>query len=188
MSLCIDFDKASWTQSADGFALQLYVKNKQAVLQFLQRMQEKRTYTAELKEYRKRRSLDANAYLWVLCEKLALERSKDDLENPVTKGEVYREHIAEYGIWRDEWQPEEAAKTFCAAWEMLGDGWVTKRVDFKNGLVQTRYYYGSSRYNTKQMSRLIDGLVQDCKALNIETMTPDEQARLLARWEDCGNG
>lgn len=39
-------------------------------------------------------------------------------------------------------------------------------------------YYGSSTYDGAQMARLIDNIVQDCKAVGIETMTPDELARL----------
>lgn len=43
-------------------------------------------------------------------------------------------------------------------------------------------YYGSSCYDTKQMSSLIDHLVQDCKALGIETLTPQELARMKEEW------
>lgn len=43
-------------------------------------------------------------------------------------------------------------------------------------------YYGSSTYNTEQMSRLIDNIVQDCKAVGIETMTPAELAALKDAW------
>lgn len=44
-------------------------------------------------------------------------------------------------------------------------------------------YNGSSSYNTKQMTRLIDSVIQDCKEQQIETMTPEELKSLLARWE-----
>jgi hypothetical protein len=43
-----------------------------------------------------------------------------------------------------------------------------------NGCTNVILYYGSSTYNTAQMSLLIDHLVQDAKALGIETMTPQE--------------
>lgn len=42
---------------------------------------------------------------------------------------------------------------------------------------------GSSVYNTKQMSRLIDHVVQDCKAVGIETLTPLELDRLKGDWK-----
>jgi hypothetical protein len=44
-------------------------------------------------------------------------------------------------------------------------------------------YYGSSSYNTKQMSRLINNIVQECQILGIETKTPDEIANMLNLWE-----
>ena len=46
-------------------------------------------------------------------------------------------------------------------------------------------YYGSSTYDTKQMSRLIDNIVQDCQAVGIETLTPDKLALLLEEWGDA---
>ena len=41
-----------------------------------------------------------------------------------------------------------------------------------------RVYLGSSTYTTKEMSVLIDGIVSECKDLGIETMTPEELARI----------
>lgn len=122
-----------------------------------------------IKPYRQKRSLDANAYMWVLCELLAVNIG-------ITKEEVYKEAIRHMGIFRDIELPVDAAETLQTSWRMLGTGWVTERVDFgeSDDTVRIRFYYGSSRYNTKQMSRVIDGLIQDCKAAGIETMTPEE--------------
>ena len=44
-------------------------------------------------------------------------------------------------------------------------------------------YYGSSTFDTQQMSRLIDGLVQDCRALGLETLPPDKLALLKEAWD-----
>ena len=43
-------------------------------------------------------------------------------------------------------------------------------------------YYGSSTFDTKQMSRLIDNIVQDCKAVGIETLTPQQLDALKEGW------
>lgn len=43
-------------------------------------------------------------------------------------------------------------------------------------------YYGSSTFDTKQMARLIDNIVQDCKALGIETLTPQQLDALKEEW------
>ena len=41
---------------------------------------------------------------------------------------------------------------------------------------------GSSDYDTAQMSRLIEIIIQECKAQGIETMTPRELDALVSRW------
>lgn len=45
-----------------------------------------------------------------------------------------------------------------------------------------RAYYGSSQYSTKQMSRLLDSIVQDCKDLGIETLPPEKLAAMKEEW------
>lgn len=137
----------------------------------------------EIKKHRKKRSLDANAYMWILCEKLALKVSEDRTLH--TKEDVYRESIRQVGVFKNfsGLSPGDA-RTLRHAWEMLGTGWITEQVDYmpdgENVIV--RCYYGSSTYNTKQMSRLIDNLIQDCKALGIETDTPEEVERIKSLW------
>lgn len=68
---------------------------------------------------------------------------------------------------------------------MLGTGWITEQVDYTQdgSQVVIRAYYGSSQYNTKQMSRLIDEIVSDCKEHGIETLTPNELARMKEEWD-----
>lgn len=140
----------------------------------------------EIKRHREKRSQNANAYLWVLCEKIADRLADDDTKN--TKETVYREAIRHIGVYRDfcDLRPRDA-KTLRTAWEMLGTGWLTEQVDYSpdGERVTVRCYYGSSQYNTKQMSRLIDNLVQDAKALGIETLTPNEIQNMLSLWEQA---
>ena len=70
-------------------------------------------------------------------------------------------------------------------WQTRGLGWFAERLDHGSteGFVLVNFYYGSSAYNTKQMSRLIDNLVQDCKAVGVETLTPAELALLKEMWK-----
>jgi hypothetical protein len=136
----------------------------------------------KIKKHRKKRSADANAYCWVLCQKLAEKLSENDPK--MTKDEVYRLAISKVGIFKDFCGLAESdAKTLRHAWEMLGTGWITEQVDYSpdGDAVTVRCYYGSSTYNTKQMSRLIEYLVEDCKELGIETLSPDELRRLYAQ-------
>lgn len=137
-----------------------------------------RLYDLEVKEHRKRRSLDANAYAWVLINKLA-----DALR--ITPKEIYRQAILNIG-GNFEVIPikEEAADRFREIWEAQGLGWPCMDMGKSKikGYRNLRAYYGSSTYDTRQMSQLIDNLVQDCKALDIETLPPDKLAALMEGW------
>ena len=135
-------------------------------------------YDLEVKEHRKKRSLDANAYAWVLINKLA-----DVMRIPPT--EVYRQAIQDIS-GNSEILPvrQEAVEQFKQAWSHNGIGWMcrdmgrSKLPGYRNLMV----YYGSSVYNSKQMSDLIENLVQDCKALDIDVMTERERSLLLEEW------
>jgi hypothetical protein len=45
-----------------------------------------------------------------------------------------------------------------------------------------KVYMGSSEMDTREMSILIDGIVSECKELNINTMTPNELEQLKEQW------
>jgi hypothetical protein len=134
-----------------------------------------------LKRYRKDRSLDANAYCWVLLDKLAVT-----LKLP--KEELYRDYIRQMGgNSATGCFKNEAVNDLIKNWESNGIGWQADTFDSKfGGCTNVILYYGSSTYDTEQMSRLIELIVQDCKALGIETKTPDELAELKARWGENG--
>lgn len=163
--------------------LNLSINEKQSALNCYDELHLEEKVSITIDKYREKRSLNANNYLWLLCTKIAEERSKEGVK--VTKEDVYREEIKESGIWQDDEIEPEKVKWRCAAWEKLGTGWITERVDFTaDGNKEIiRFYYGSSQYNTKQLSRVIDNLVQDCKALGIETKTPSQIAEMLSLWE-----
>ena len=136
-----------------------------------------RDITADFKIFREKRSLNANAYAWTLIGKLAEKMNLPSLE-------VYRGYIKEMGVYRDIEITESAENTMKTVWTAYGLGWIAEKVDFaeREGFITLRLYYGSSVYNSKQMNRMIDSIVQDCKEQGIETMTPDEIALLKARW------
>lgn len=129
------------------------------------------------------RSKNANAYAWELLGKLAEKLSK--MGANTTKEELYQAHIRASGVFRDVEIMEDAAETLIKSWAMHGIGWLAEKVDFSKtkGFVIVRLYYGSSSYNQKQMARLIDNIVADCKEMEIETMTPSELAKLKSAWE-----
>lgn len=139
--------------------------------------------SVEMKKHRKKRSLNANNYLWKLCSKLSDKMSI--LDEKYTKEYFYREAIKDIGVWQDDEVEPEKVKWRRTAWEQLGTGWLTERVDFTaDGNKEIiRFYYGSSQYNTKQMAKLIDNIVQDCKMVGIETIPPDELESMVKEWK-----
>lgn len=142
----------------------------------------KKKYRLEIKEHREKRSLDANAYFWVLAHKLA-----EATDIPVTQ--IYKNAIREIGGVSEHYCGKpEAIKRLCEAWIRNGLGWIAETYESKlEGAVNVTLYYGSSTYDTKQMSRLIANVIQDCKALNIETETPERLAAMMEAWDAKGD-
>lgn len=137
-----------------------------------------RAYDCEIKEHREKRSLDANAYCWVLLDKLAQATR-------IPKTEIYRKAIKEIGGVSDTvCVQQKAADRLCDGWECNGIGWFSERSESRlKGCVNVTLYYGSSVYDTAQMSRLIDYIVEDCKALDIETLPPEKLAAMKEAWD-----
>ena len=132
----------------------------------------------EIKPFRARRSLDANAYTWVLIDKIAENQE-------VSKEEVYREAIKNIGGNSEiVCVKNEAVDRLCEGWKRNGIGWQTDTFPSKiDGCTNVILYYGSSVYDTKQMSLLLENLIQDCKALGIQTETPEMIAKMKSLWE-----
>ena len=135
-------------------------------------------YIVEVKQYRKKRSLDANAYCWTLIDKLA---EKTGLNKII----IYCDAIREIGGNSETvCVQDKAVDKLREGWEHNGIGWQTEIEKSKiKGCTNVILYYGSSSYNTHQMSRLIDNLIEDCRAIGIETMTPDELEVLKQSWK-----
>lgn len=130
-----------------------------------------------VKKFRKKRSLDANAYCWVIIDKLAAVLHR-------TKEEIYREAIRDIGgVSETVCVKDAAVERLVNGWKHNGLGWFTETFESKiPGCTNVILFYGSSVYDTAQMSALIDVLVTEAKAQGIETMTPDELKRLEASW------
>lgn len=127
----------------------------------------------ELKEYKEKRSLDANGYCWVLLGKL-----QESLGIP--KEDIYRDLIKYIGSYEVVPIKNEAVDKFCNAWHKNGIGWLTETTKSKlEGFTNVIAYYGSSVYNSKEMSKFIDLIVQECQQLGIETKTEEEIKSLL---------
>lgn len=130
-----------------------------------------------IKKFRAKRSLDANAYAWVLIDQIAAELG-------VTKETVYRNAIRNIGgVSETVCVRNSAVEKLTEGWSKNGLGWQVETMPSKlPGCSNVILYYGSSTYDSKQMSALIDTLVDDCHELGLETRTPEEIESLIKEY------
>lgn len=125
----------------------------------------------EIERKRKKRSVDANALCWKLCTDIAnvLRTSKES---------IYVDMLKDYGqsdIWgaSPETKPEQHFKYF--------DFWGKRTIKGKEVYFYT-VYRGSSEYDTREMSILLDGIIDEAKALDIDVISEREKSLLLQEW------
>lgn len=132
-----------------------------------------------LGKWRETRSLNANAYAWVLMDKIANKLK-------TTKEEIYREIVSRVGVFEVLPIKKVALESFYRRWQAKGLGWVCENLgDCKNlkGYETIVAYYGTSTYNTEEMSRFINEIIEEAKKLGIDTITPNEQNKLISLWK-----
>jgi len=127
----------------------------------------------EVKTFRKKRSLDANSYLWVLLNKQAavLNTNKDEL---------YIQALSNYGVFTHIVVKANVVDRVISEWKTVRElGNVT--INGQDG-IQLQCFFGSHDYNSKEFSTLLDGVVNDCKDLGIETISSNELERMKSAW------
>ena len=136
-------------------------------------------YDLTIEKRKEKRSLDSNSYLWLLIGKLAEKLGKKNTD-------VYKEYVKETSAFKIVPIREDAIEEWFRIWGGHGIGWICEDMgECRNikGYHNIKSFYGSSVYDTKQMSHLIDMVVQDCKDAGIETLPPDELQRLKELWK-----
>lgn len=136
------------------------------ISQYLWQLDKDKEY--EIKEYKQKRSLNANAYAWKLITEIGnvLRKSKE---------EVYLQMLKDYG------QSEIVSMLS----SISPSGYFKYYEEFGTGEVRgkqfTHYkiYKGSSEFNSKEMSIFIDGIVQEAKQVGIQTLDDIEIERLV---------
>lgn len=173
----IEFDKADLMINREGTWLTLHTPYPGQAQKFLS-VAKPAKYIAELKQKRNRRSLDANAYCWIMCQKIAeaIGSSKEG---------VYKDAVRSVGQFDILLIKNETVNDFAKHWSARGLGWFCGKLDERGKYTQVAAYYGSSTYDTAQMSALIDYLVRDAEELGIPTATSQEIALLKERWGDA---
>lgn len=140
-------------------------------------------YIVEIKRKVKRRSLNANAYAWVLCDKIARELSKNCY---ISKNDVYKRVLIECGAFTYIPVKNAAVDRFIEIWHGHGLGWHAEDAGpaKTEGYTIIRAYHGSSVYTVDEMRRLIDALVDECNQLNIPIENNDYINSIIQEWEN----
>lgn len=131
-----------------------------------------REKTFEVKPYHPKRSLNANAFCWHLCNEMAnvLRTSKD---------EVYQEMLKRYGQSRViSVLSEIDISRFVKYYEEIGKGHVEGKE-----FTHYRCFIGSSEYDSREMAILIDGIVDEAQELGIDTLPTTAVERMKALWQ-----
>lgn len=144
---------------------------------YIDSLSDDKEYKIEVKEVKQKRSLNANAYAWKLLDELAQKLH-------IGKNELYRTYIKDVGGNTEIiCIQDKALNHFREIWEQGHVGRFVEEMPSKiKGCTNLMVYTGSSDFNTADMSRLIELIVQDCKENDIPTYNQEELDRLCNEW------
>lgn len=139
-------------------------------------------YEITIQKKKNKRSLNASAYCWVLCQKIAEELSKTGY---TSKEDVYRKAIKDCSHFSYVPVREDAIERYIQIWQAHGIGWIAEdagECKSLQGYHNIMCYHGSSVYTVSEMQRLIDCLVDECHQLGIQLDDSDYIQSLVKEW------
>ena len=149
------------------------IGNPQEIIQWLFDQDKNKKF--EIKEYHKKRSLNANAYAWALIGKIA-----DVLRN--SKDEIYLEMLKKYGQSEIVSVLSDINVTgYFKYFEEIA----TVKLQGKN-FTHYKVFKGTSEYNTVEMAVFIDGVISEADELGIDTLPPNEVEKIKSLWGEHG--
>lgn len=140
-------------------------------------------YEITIQKKKNKRSLNASAYCWVLCQKIAEELSKTGY---TSKEDVYRKAIKDCSHFSYVPVREDAIERYIQIWQGHGLGWLAEdagECQSLKGYHNIMCYHGSSVYNQQEMARLIDCLTDECEQLGIKLEPSEYIQSLIEGWE-----
>lgn len=149
--------------------IEISFKADKSILKAFDGVDKEKEFTINIKEYRKKRTLSQNAYLWVLLDEIGKKLR-------LNKEQVYKSYIKDYGIFEVLPIKNEAVDRFTNNWAKNGLGWFTQELGKSklDGYTNLIAYYGTSTYNTQELNRVLDAIIEECKELGIQTLTKEE--------------
>ena len=154
------------------------------IVAYLMDADKEKLFDLEEHKEKKQRSLDSNAYFHVLVGKLA-----QALTPPLSKAACKNMLIADYG------QPElddsgamiiyktNAPPSYMEEQEHIHTKLIKVTIENDKNVYFYRVNRGTHTYNSAEMSKLIDGTVQECKNVGVETATFDELQHMKMLWK-----
>jgi hypothetical protein len=151
------------------------------IIMFLTDAPKDKTWVLEEYKEKKKRSLNANSYFHVLCDKL---RQKLNMSMACCKNHLITSYgQIEYIDGQQMIYKTNAPVEYMQELESVHSSCVKIAEENGKEVYFYRLYRGSHTYNTAEMSKLINGTVEECKVQGIETETPDKIKEMLALWE-----
>lgn len=176
--LTVQTDSFAWSADAAGMILSLRTPEARRIAETVKR---DKAYTVEIKEYRKKRSLDQNALYWKIITEFA---GAMGMSNAEAHNRMLRDYgqVKRYGdklglvVLPDTEEIEQ--QTLEDMTEHLKPTSQVK--EGKDGLMYRTYMIlkGSSSYDTAEMTRLLDGLISECRQIGIEVLSEQERSLL----------
>lgn len=139
-------------------------------------------YEITIQKKKNKRSLNASAYCWVLCQKIAETMSNHSY---MSKEDVYRKAIKDCSHFSYVPVREDAIERYIQIWQAHGIGWIAEdagECKSLQGYHNIMCYHGSSVYTVSEMQRLIDCLVDECHQLGIQLEDSDYIKSLVKEW------
>lgn len=153
--------------------------NEQSAVREIENIKDADKLSIKAVKFRQKRSLDANALLWVCLQSIATALRAD-------KWDIYLQMLKRYGKSTYICVKPSVVEAVKAQWrecEEIGEVNINGQT-----AIQMLCYFGSSTYNTKEFSVLLDGVISEMKEMGLDTPTSEDMKRSLEQWERMQNG
>ncbi|MBQ8768837.1 MAG: hypothetical protein IJZ15_04235 [Oscillospiraceae bacterium] len=180
----VEFTSASIWHGPEGHMLALNIPFQTQARDLLTKLKPEKTYVAEIKEKKGKRSLNSNNYSWLLTDKLSDVMVIRGVK--LSKDEMHAEMIFRYGqVALDENGQQltysTAQKANLSEFYPYAKEYAESELNGKL-FKHYRIYRGSHTYDSKEMAVFIAGIVEECKEQGIQTLTPSEIALMNDDW------
>ena len=165
---------ASMNLASGKYQVTFEVNERQALLEGFDEIKDCEKLEIKATKYRQKRSLDANAMLWLCLGRIATALKSDVWE-------VYLQMLKRYGKFTYIVVKENAVEAVKTQWretEIVGEVTVNGKK-----AVQMLCFFGSSTLNSKEFSNLLDGVFSEMKEMGLETPMPDDVRVVIERYE-----